>query len=155
MSISAGWFAICCIVHKLLYLWVEAKWCCRAFPLSQIEDSNLVEKVAQQMPIQEIATEKFQGPHLGIRSSANLMNKIFEKKSCSLNIPGIIAFFWWISGNTTPSNAQYSNSYLKVVCEFWNKKRKGKPNCFLTLLLKTNSYSLFSPKRDFLIPYLS
>ena len=39
------------------------------------------------MPIQEIATEKFQGPHLGIGSSANLMNKIFEKKSCSLNIP--------------------------------------------------------------------
>ena len=64
-----------------------------AFPLSQIEDSNLVEKVAQQMPIQEIATEKFQGPHLGIGSSANLMDKIFEKKSCSLNFPGIIAFF--------------------------------------------------------------
>ena len=51
-----------------------------AFPLSQIEDSNLVEKVAQQMPIQEIATEKFQGPHLGIRNSANLMEKNLRKK---------------------------------------------------------------------------
>ena len=26
----------------------------------------------------------------------------FWEKSGSLNIPGIIALFWWISGNTTP-----------------------------------------------------
>ena len=32
------------------------------------------------MPIQEIATEKFQGPHLGIRNSANLMEKNPSKR---------------------------------------------------------------------------